>query len=278
METDLTGKVALVSGAARGQGRSHAVALAEAGADIIAFDLCDRVAGVSYNPATDEDLAETVRRVESFDRRIVADKADVRSWEQVHDIVERGVTSLGRLDIVAANAGICGPPTPSEEISDEAFVTMQQINVIGMWRTCKAAIPHLRASGDGGSMILTSSAAGLIPYANISDYVVSKHGVVGLMRVLALELAPHSIRVNSVHPTTVATDMVLNDATYRLFRPDLTNPNQDDFAEAATEMNALPVPWVESSDVTNAVVFLASDAARYITGVTLPVDAGATIK
>lgn len=272
------GKVALISGAARGQGRSHAIRLAEEGADIIAFDICDRIPEVTYDPATEEDLAETVRQVEALDRRIVADKADVRSWEQVKGVVERGVAELGRLDIVAANAGIAGSPNRSEEIPDDEFVDMQEINLTGVWRTCKAAIPHIRQSGGGGSIVLTSSDAGLFAYENMSHYVSAKHGLVGLMKTLALELAPDMIRVNSIHPTTVDTDMVQNEAIYRLFRPDLDNPTKEDFAEAATQMNALPVPWVEAVDISNALLFLASDEARYITGVPLPVDAGAAAK
>ncbi|OCG76351.1 mycofactocin-coupled SDR family oxidoreductase [Microbacterium sediminis] len=272
------GKVALISGAARGQGRSHAIRLAQEGADIIAFDICEAIPEVPYDPATEEDLAETVRQVEALDRRIVAEKADVRDFAQVQAGVEKGVAELGRLDIVSANAGISGAPNRSEDIPDEQFVNMQEINLTGVWRTCKAAIPHIRAGGRGGSMILTSSDAGLFPYENISHYVAAKHGVVGLMRTLALELAPEHIRVNSIHPTTVDTDMVQNDAIYRLFRPDLDHPTKDDFAEAATRMNALPIPWVEAVDISNALLFLASDEARYITGVTLPVDAGAAIK
>lgn len=155
---------------------------------------------------------------------------------------------------------------------------MVDINLNGVWRTAKAAIPHLKAGGRGGSIILTSSDAGLFPYANISHYVSAKHGVVGLMRTLALELAPDFIRVNSIHPTTVDTPMVQNEIIYKLFRPDLENPTKDDFAASAIAMNALPIPWVEAVDISNAVLFLASDESRYITGVPLPVDAGAAIK
>ena len=155
---------------------------------------------------------------------------------------------------------------------------MLDINLSGVWRTCKAAIPHLKAGGRGGSIILTSSDAGLFAYENISHYVSAKHGMVGLMRTLALELAPDMIRVNSIHPTTVDTPMVNNEAVFKLFRPDLEHPTVDDFAEAATAMNALPIPWVEAVDISNAVLFLASDEARYITGVPLPVDAGAAVK
>ncbi len=272
------GKVAFITGAARGQGRSHAIRLAQEGADIIAIDICEAIPENPYDPATEEDLAETVRQVEALDRRIVASKADVRDFEQLKGALDAGVAELGRLDIVSANAGISGSPNKSQDIPDAEWKNMIDINLGGVWRTAKAAIPHLRAGGRGGSIILTSSDAGLFPYENISHYVSAKHGVVGLMRTLALELAPDFIRVNSLHPTTVDTPMVQNDAIYRLFRPDLENPTKQDFADAATFMNALPVPWVEAVDISNALLWLASDESRYVTGVTLPVDAGAAVK
>lgn len=272
------GKVAFITGAARGQGRAHALRLAEEGADIIAIDACEAQPNVPYEAATEEDLAETVRQVEALDRRIVASKADVRSLEQLQKAVDDGVSQLGRLDIVAANAGISGTPHLAEEIPEDEFMDMQDVNLAGVWRSAKVAIPHLKANENGGSIILTSSAAGLMPYANIAHYVAAKHGVVGLMRTLALELAPHRIRVNSVHPTTVDTPMVQNEAIYKLFRPDLEHPTKDDFAEAAMTLNALPIAWVESVDISNGVLFFASDEARYVTGVPLPIDAGALIK
>ncbi|NYF15488.1 (+)-trans-carveol dehydrogenase/(-)-trans-carveol dehydrogenase [Microbacterium sp. AK009] len=273
----LDGKVAFITGAARGQGRSHAIRFAQEGADIIAIDVCERIPENPYNPATEEDLAETVRQVEALDRRIMARKADVRDWDQVKSAVDDGVAELGRLDIVSANAGISGRPNVSEEIPDDEFTNMIDINLTGVWRSAKAAIPHLRAAG-GGSIVITSSDAGLFAYPNISHYVSAKHGVIGLMRTLALELAPAMIRVNAICPTTVDTDMVQNQAIYSLFRPDLENATKQDFADAAIQMNALPIPWVESIDISNALLFLASDEARYITGVALPVDAGAAVK
>jgi SDR family mycofactocin-dependent oxidoreductase len=272
------GKVAFITGAARGQGRSHAVRLAQEGADIIAIDICEAIPENPYDPATEEDLAETVRQVEALDRRIVAEKADVRDFAQLKAVVDHGVGELGRLDIVSANAGISGSPNKSEDIPDDEWTNMLDINLSGVWRTVKAAIPHLRAGGRGGSIVLTSSDAGLFAYENIAHYVSAKHGVVGLMRTLALELAPDMIRVNSIHPTTVDTDMVQNERIYRLFRPDLEHPTKQDFADAATQMNALPIPWVEAVDISNALLWLASDEARYVTGVALPVDAGAAVK
>lgn len=272
------GKVAFITGAARGQGRSHAIRLAQEGADIIAIDACEAQPNSPVVGATEEDLAETVRQVEALDRRIVARKADVRSQEQLDAAVAEGVAQFGRLDIVSANAGIAMLPAASQDTTEEAFVDMQDVNLIGVWRTTKAAIPHMIAAGNGGCIVLTSSAAGLQAYSHASSYVSAKHGVVGLMRTLALELAPHFIRVNSIHPTQVNTPMIMNDTIIRLFRPDIENPTVEDFAVASQAMNALPIPWVEPVDISNALLFLASDEARYITGVPLPVDAGCVIK
>ena len=271
------GKVAFITGAARGQGRSHAIRLAQEGADIIAVDICKQVDSVGYAMSTPEDLAETVKEVEALDRRIVATQADVRDYGALKAALDDGVAQLGRLDIVSANAGISSMGR-ADELSETTWQDMIDINLTGVWHTAKAAIPHLKAGGRGGSIVLTSSTAGLMAMENIAHYVSAKHGVVGLMRTLALELAPHSIRVNSLHPTTVGTDMILNDVTYKLFRPDLDNPTVDDAVEAFMSLNALPVKWVEAVDISNALLFLASDEARYITGVTLPVDAGSIIK
>jgi (+)-trans-carveol dehydrogenase len=271
------GKVAFITGAARGQGRSHAVRLAQEGADIIAVDLCDQVDSVPYQMATPEDLADTVKQVEALDRRIVATKADVRDYGALKKALDDGVAQLGRLDIVSANAGIASFG-PAEDLPEQTWQDMIDTNLTGVWHAAKAAIPHLIAGGRGGSIVLTSSAAGLKAYANAAHYVSAKHGVVGLMRTLALELAPHMIRVNSLHPTQVDTDMVMNEFTFKLFSPDKQNPTIEDFGPASQAMNALPIPWVEPVDISNALLFLASDEARYITGVTLPVDAGTVIK
>ena len=274
----LSGKVAFISGVARGQGRSHAIRMAQEGADIIGFDVLGPIPGSTSPAATEADLAETVKAVEALDRRIIARKADVRNFTQVKAVADEGVAEFGRLDIVLGNAGISTQMAPTEALTDEMFTDMVDVNLTGVWRTCKAAIPHMKKAGNGGSIILTSSAAGLMGYANIGHYVAAKHGVVGLMRTLALELGPEMIRVNSVHPTTVDTPMVMNEPTFKLFRPDLEHPTKEDFAAAATTMNLMPVPWLEAVDISNASVFLASDEARYITGVTLPVDAGVLVK
>ncbi|NYE18152.1 mycofactocin-coupled SDR family oxidoreductase [Microbacterium immunditiarum] len=274
----LDGKVAFITGAARGQGRSHAIRMAQEGADIIAIDLAKQIDTVPYGMATPDDLAETVRQVEALDRRIVASEADVRDYEGLKAALDEGVAQLGKLDIVSANAGIFSNAT-AEELTDEAWNDMIAVNLTGVWHTAKAAIPHLRANG-GGSIIITSSTAGIKGFPNFVHYVASKHGVVGVMRTLALELAPDSIRVNTVHPTSVDTDMIQNDALYALFMPDLPEDQRtkDEFRGRMATMNALPVPWVEAVDISNAVLWLASDESRYVTGVQLPVDAGSTQK
>ncbi|OHV06925.1 mycofactocin-coupled SDR family oxidoreductase [Mycobacterium talmoniae] len=271
------GKVALITGAARGQGRSHALRLADEGADIIALDIAAQVESAPYPLATPADLDETAREVKARGRRVVARQVDVRDGKALTVAVDEGVAELGRLDIVLANAGILSIGA-SFELSEQTWSETIDINLSGTWRTTKAAIPHMIAAGNGGSIVLTSSIAGLIGQPGLAHYVAAKHGVVGLMKTLALELAPLNIRVNSVHPTNVDTEMIQNEATYRIFLPDDPNPTREKFAVPAGEMNALPIPWIESNDVTNAVLFLASDEARYITGVSLPIDAGATIK
>jgi len=269
----MDGKVALITGAARGQGRSHALRLAEEGAEIIAVDLCRPVETAPYELATADDLAETAKLVEELDRRIVAREADVRDLAQLQAVVQEGVSEFGHIDVVCANAGIAGA-APTLEMDENVWQEMIDINLTGVWKTIRAAVAPMVERRQGGAVIITSSVAGLVGFPNLSHYSAAKHGVVGLMRVLVQELAPYMIRVNTVNPTTVDTPMVNNDAIFRLFRPDLENPTRDDAAEALVGLNALPIPWVEARDVSNAVLWLASDEARYITGVALPVDAG----
>jgi (+)-trans-carveol dehydrogenase len=275
--TRLEGRVAFVTGAARGQGRSHAVRLAEEGADIIAVDIASQIDTVPYPMATPDDLTRTVKEVEALDRRIVATEVDVRDYDALKVALDDGVGRLGRLDIVAANAGIVSNGT-AEELTEQTWRDMIDVNLTGVWHTAKAAIPHLRAAG-GGSIVITSSVAGLEGGVKVAHYAAAKHGVVGLMRVLANELGPEMVRVNTVHPGSVDTDMIQNQAAYHLFLPahegDIT---REDVAPVLQTLNALPVPWVEPVDISNAVLFLASDEARYITGVTLPVDAGGFVK
>jgi SDR family mycofactocin-dependent oxidoreductase len=265
------GKVALVTGAARGQGRSHALRLAEEGAEIVALDICEQIATVPYGMARPEDLEETVREVEKLDRRIVARQADVRDSAQLADVVKEGLSEFGHIDIVCANAGIFSTATAAE-MTDDIWEDMIAVNLSGVFRTVRAALPSMIENAGGGSVILTSSTAGVRGFPNFAHYTAAKHGVVGLMRSLVNEVSPHYVRVNTVHPTSVDTDMIHNEIMYRLFDPD--NPTREAFAEKYRTLNALPVPWVEPVDVSNAVVWLASDEARYVTGTTLYVDAG----
>ena len=277
MTRRVEGKVAFITGAARGQGRSHAIRLAQEGADIIAVDLCASVDSTPYAGATEADLAETVKEVEALDRRIVAATADVRDFAALSAALGEGVAQLGRLDIVVANAGITSFG-PVEQLSEQSWQDMIDINLTGVWHTVKCAVPHLREGGRGGAIVITSSGAGLKAYPGLAHYVTSKHGLVGLMRACALELGPEGIRVNSVHPTNVDTPMLQNEAMYRLFRPDVEHPTRELFAPIAEGMHVLPIPWVDPVDISNAVLFLGSDEGRYITGATLAVDGGLGIK
>ncbi|MBL7496632.1 mycofactocin-coupled SDR family oxidoreductase [Frankia sp. CNm7] len=274
------GKVALITGAARGQGRSHAIALAREGADIIAVDLFEQIDEVPYPMAVKEDLATTVREVEALGRRIVAREADVRDLEALAAVVGEGVAELGRLDIVCANAGITGPYAPAASAADRVriFRAVVDVNLTGVYITIEASKQAIIDGGNGGSIIITSSLAGLRTLGAGGGYTEAKHGLVGLMRGAAHELAPHLIRVNSIHPSNVATPMIINEMAFRTIRPDKEAPTQDDLGEVLGLMNLMPVPFLESSDISNAVLFLASDESRYITGVTLPLDAGAAIK
>ncbi|RFU22953.1 mycofactocin-coupled SDR family oxidoreductase [Geodermatophilus marinus] len=274
------GKVAFITGAARGQGRSHAVRLAQEGADIIAVDLCEDVASVTedhYPMPSEEDLARTAKEVEALDRRIVTRKADVRDFDALKAALDEGVEQLGHVDIVSANAGIF-TFGPTLDVTDRKWGDVIDINLTGVFHTCKAAIPHMIEQGTGGSIILTSSTAGLKGFPNVAAYTAAKHGVVGLMRTLGMEFAQHNIRVNTVHPTGVATDMIFNESAYKLYLPEAEHPTKEEAAPAFQETNALPVPWVEPIDVSNALLFLASDEARYVTGTELKVDAGFTLQ
>jgi (+)-trans-carveol dehydrogenase len=272
------GKVAFVTGAARGQGRSHAVRLAQEGADIIAIDVCKAFDGSPAPGTTPEDLAETADLVKSLDRRIVTEIVDVRDFDALKAAVDNGVEQLGRLDVIVANAGIGTTGVKLHKMREDIWNETIDVNLGGVWKTVKAGVPHLLAGGRGGSVIITSSVGGTKAYPHVGHYIAAKHGVVGLMRTFAVELGCHSIRVNTVHPTHVNTPLLMNEATYRLFRPDLENPGPDDLAPICQSFHYLPIPWVEPVDISNAVLFLASDEARYITGVTLPVDAGSLLK
>jgi SDR family mycofactocin-dependent oxidoreductase len=275
----LDGKVAFVTGAARGQGRSHARRLAEEGAGIIAIDACATPGWLGYDLASEADLARTVKEVEALGGAIIARRADVRDLRAVRAVLDEGVAEFGgRLDIVCANAAIISQPAPTWEIDLDQWRELLDVNLTGVFVTLKAAIPHMIAAGNGGSIALTSSGAALISGAGLGDYKVTKAGVLNLTRTLACELAEHFIRVNALCPTAVDTPMIQNETLYHSFRPDLENPGREDVRAGFQTMNLLPIPWVDPVDVSNAIVWLASDAARYITGITLPVDAGNALK
>jgi (+)-trans-carveol dehydrogenase len=273
------GKVALVTGAGRGQGRSHALRLAAEGADVIAVDLAaNSVETISYALASEEDLDSTVEEVRALGRRAVKAVADVRSLSELQQAADAGRSELGKIDIVCANAGI-GSWAVAWEMTEQQWKDMIDINLTGVFNTVRATLPSMVERGQGGSVVLTSSTAGLRAYANTAHYTAAKHGVIGLMKVLAQEAGPHRIRVNAVCPTTVRTPLVINDATFELFAPHLENPTEDDVREPFESLNILPgVAWVEPSDVSDAVLFLCSDAAKFITGVALPIDAGNIVK
>jgi SDR family mycofactocin-dependent oxidoreductase len=265
----VAGKVAFITGAARGQGRAHAIRLAEEGADIIAIDICRDYDTVGYPLATEADLAETVKAVEALDRRIVATVADVRDAGALKAAVDDGVAQLGRLDIVSANAGVCTIQS-WDEVTPQVWQDTLDTNLTGVWNTMVVSVPHLIAAG-GGSIICTSSTAGIKGLPYLAPYVAAKHGIVGIARTMANELARHSIRVNTVHPTGVDTPMGTGlGGLEPLINRD---PNL-----GPIYMNTLPVEIVDPRDISNAVLFLASDEARYVTGLEFTVDAGNTIR
>jgi SDR family mycofactocin-dependent oxidoreductase len=267
----LDGKVAFITGAARGQGRSHAIRLAQEGANIIAVDICQQIDTVPYPMSTPDDLAETVKQVEALDRRIYAAQADVRDAAQLKAAFDAGVAEVGPVDIVLANAGIA---PMSMHPQDQEWQDVLDVNLSGVYNTVRIAAPSMIERGTGGAMVLTSSTAGLNGIGGETPgglgYTAAKHGVVGLMRAYANYLAKYSIRVNTVHPTGVSTPMIMNEAMLEFLRSDPTM--------SAEMANALPVDMVEPVDISNAILFLVSDDGRYVTGVTLPVDAGYTNK
>lgn len=267
-------KVAFISGVARGQGRSHAVRLAEEGADIIGFDICANDDAVEYPLATPEDLDETAELIEKFGRKAILRVVDVRDYDAVKQVVDDGVAELGRLDIVLANAGVMAI-TGQERLRREAYLAGIDIMLNGVFNTVDAAIPHLKVGGRGGSIVITSSTAGLVGgladgTPGVMGYIASKHGVIGLMRAWANVLAPENIRVNTIHPTGVNSPMIANEAFARFV--------QEQPAIAENLQNPLPVPngLLEPEDVTNSIMHLVSDSGRYITGSTFMVDAGFT--
>jgi len=279
MGNRLEGKVALITGAGRGQGRSHAVRLAQEGADIIALDICAPIETMRYPLSSEEDLAETVRMVEALDRRIVARKGDVRNRDQIQQIVAEGIAEFGHLDVMVANAGIL----PVKDRTPQAFVDAMDVDFLGVHNTIASVLPHLQS---GASIVVTGSTAGMIPGTvenpqlgpGGSGYGLAKKLLITYTEALALQLAPMMIRVNTVHPTNVNTHLIHNEDIYRVFRPDLDDPSREDAEEAFVTFQAMPIPFVEPVDISNAVLFFASDESRYVTGVQLRVDAGSLLK
>jgi (-)-trans-carveol dehydrogenase len=267
-------RVAAVTGAARGQGRAHALAFAREGADLVLVDAASDIASIGYGMATPSDLADVAAQVEALGRRVMVVQNDVRDLEALQDGITSAVTELGRLDILVANAGVLGVAKRTWELSPEDWKSVIDINLTGVWTTIRAAVPHMIAAGNGGSVILISSIAGLRGIPGVANYVAAKHALVGLAGSLANEVAEFGIRVNTVHPTNVRTPMIDNPVSARIFRPDLEAPTLDDGAAVLQRINLLPVPWVTPDDISAAVAWLASDEARFVTGAAIPVDAG----
>ena len=264
----VAGKVAFITGVARGQGRAHAVRLASEGADIIGLDICADLESMDYPNATLDDLTETKRLVEATGRRMIARQADVRYYDQVEAVFEEGFAEFGRIDIVLANAGVIR--LASEANPQLEWDEILSTNLTGVWNACRVTIPKMIEFGNGGSIVMTSSTAGIKAPATMlaggQAYSASKHGMIGLMRTWARELAQYSIRVNTIHPTGVLTGMTQNETMAAMFA--------DPTAMTATMQNALPVQILEATDIADFVEFLVSDRGRYITGQTLGVDAG----
>lgn len=271
----LEGRVAFVTGIARGQGRAHAVALARAGADIIGIDRVADVATMAYPMGTEAELAETVRLVEETDRRIIARRGDVRDRKAVEDLLAEGVDEFGRLDVVVASAAVSPPARRLWEIPTEQWQDVIGINITGVFHTLACSVPHLLAGRRGGSIIVISSGAALNNVPNLADYVTAKSAVIGMAKSLANEVAHRQIRVNVIAPGTVETPMVTaNTAQFRLFRPDLPEPTLADCVDGFRAMMPMGQPWLQPEDISRAVLFLAGEDARWITGVVLPVDQG----
>jgi SDR family mycofactocin-dependent oxidoreductase len=281
MGNRLAGKVAFITGAARGQGRAHAVRMAEEGADIIAIDICEQIKSNKYPLATQEDLDETATQVRDFGARILTVKADVRERDQLRDALEAGLAEFGHLDIVVANAGILPMALGDPQASD--FVDATDVDLLGVMNTVAVSIAHL---SDGGSIIITGSTAGMMPNTTSNPvmgpggagYSWSKKTLIGYVEEMTMHLASRFIRVNAIHPTNVNTHLMHNDGMYGLFRPDLDHPTREDAELGFTYFQAMPIPYIEPVDVANLAVFLASDESRYITGQQIRIDAGALVK
>lgn len=266
------GKVALITGAARGQGRAHALAFAQEGADVVACDIAADLDTVPYPLASAADLDETARLVREAGGRCVTAVADVRSQDDMDRAAAAGMDQLGPIDVLVANAGIAGISTIAE-MSEDAWCQMIDVNLSGVYRSIRAVLPQM-IERRRGAIVATSSIVGRQGSRNIGHYVSAKWGVIGLVKSVALEGAELGIRANAVCPTSVGTDMIFNKPFEELFLPDLPAPTPQEVREAYQALHPMPVPWLEPSDVSRCVLFLASDQARYITGEALTVAAG----
>ncbi len=273
----LDGQVAFITGLARGQGRSHALTLANEGADIIGLDLCGEIDSTTYPGSTPADLEETERLIKETGRRAVLSQADVRDYGQVAAAFARGLQQLGRVDIVVPNAGICAGGK-TWEIATDAWREMVDINLTGAWHAVKASVPTLISQGQGGSVVFIGSTEALKGAENMSSYAASKHAITGLMTCLARELGQYNIRVNSVNPTCVDTNMIQNPYVWGLFQPDNSNPTRESVEDAFTSTHILPVPWMEPVDVSRSILYLVGESGRYVTASTLTIDAGFIVK
>ncbi len=269
----LEGKVAFITGAARGQGRAHAVTLAREGAQVVAVDICEQIDGVQYDLATREDLDETVRLVEELDQHCIAITADARDSAQMRAAADHTVAELGGIDVAVVNHGIVMAGT-WDQISDEDWDTMIDTNLNAVWRSARAVIPHLIERG-GGALLLTASSAGIRPFYGLTSYTAAKHGVVGLAKALAVELGPHWVRVNAICPGNVDTPMFHNPYIHDMFNGG-PGGTRETAVFPAQACQLLPIPWYEAEAVSNAVVYLASDEGKYVTGTAFAVDAGMT--
>ena len=268
----LDGKVALITGGARGQGRSHAITFAREGADIVICDLAAQIETVPYQMSNTDDLNETVKLVQEQDRRCVAMQADVRDSAQIKSVVDTALAEFGQLDILIANAGIVAP-VPLVDISDQAWSDMVETDLTGVFKSIRAVAPHM-IERRSGRIIATSSMVGRTGVPGLAHYVAAKWGVIGLVKSAALEFGQYGITVNAVCPTNVDTNMIQNPAMYALFAPDIKNPTREDVIPGFTSLNALPVPWVQVQDISEGMLYLAAESGRYVTGETLTIAAG----
>lgn len=272
------GKVVLVSGAGRGQGRQVAIDLAREGADIVGFDICEDIATASVPMATAEDLDATRAEVEAAGRRMVAMAADVRDYPRVEEAVQRGLAEFGRLDGVVANAGIVTDTGPFWELSLEGWNDVIATNLTGVFHTVKAATPAIIEGGRGGALVLVASAGATKGFPNISNYVAAKRGLVGMLNPMAAELGPHGIRVNALSPTNVGTDLFLSETNKKLFMPHVDSPSDEEYEKACRPQHVMPTGWIDSTDTSSATRWLLSDEARYVTGLEMRVDAGVVVR